>query len=70
MKTMAFVTALLLAMAICQPAAAISGSLGEPAGSIAITLIVVAMLISIGSGLTVCLYRSDVFPCFQRTVGA
>ncbi len=66
MKSLAIATALVMALALLHPAAAVEGSLGQPAGGIAIAIIVVAMLISVGSGLTVCLYRSDIIPCFQN----
>lgn len=69
MKTIAIVTALVLALALFQPAAAIEGSLGQPAGGIAIAIICVAMIISVGSSLIVCMYRNDIIPCLQNRPG-
>lgn len=70
MKAVALATALILALALFHPAAATTGTIGLEAGSIAIVLILVTVIISLGTGLTACLYRNDVFPCFQNKAGA
>ena len=70
MKTLALAATLVLALALFHPAAAITGSLAVEGGSIAIVIILVAVFISLGTGLTACLYRNDVFPCFQNKAAA
>ena len=69
MKSLAFAAALIMALALLQPAAAVEGSLGQPAGGLAIAIIVIAMLITVVSSLAVCLYRNDIIPCLQHKAG-
>ena len=69
MKASAFLIGL-LCVALCHSVSAATGTLALEGGSIAIVLICVATLISVGLGLSVCLYRSDLCPCLQRTPGS
>ena len=66
MKSMCFGAALLLALALFHPVAAATGTVGYEAGVIAIVVVLLAAVISMGIGMSVCLYRNDLIPCLAN----
>ena len=53
----------------CSPRLGVTGSVGLEAGIIAGILVTLVAVIGIVLGLSVCLYRNDLIPCFQNTAG-
>lgn len=66
MNKLGLAAALVLALALFHPVAATTGTVGYEAGVIAIVVVLLATLISMGIGLSVCLYRNDLIPCFAN----
>lgn len=66
MKSLGLAAALVLALALFHPVAATTGTVGYEAGVIAIVVVLLAAIISMGIGLSVCLYRNDLIPCFAN----
>jgi len=54
---------LLLALAWFSPVSAITGTLGLEGGAIAIVIVLLATLISMGIGLGTCFYKNDLCTC-------
>ena len=51
----------------CSPTVGTTGSVGLEAGIIAGILICIVAVVGIVLGLSACLYRNDLIPCFQNT---
>lgn len=66
MNKLGLAAALVLALALFHPVAAATGTVGYEAGVIAIVVVLLATLISMGIGLSVCLYRNDLIPCLAN----
>lgn len=66
MKLMGFAAALVLAMTLFHPVAATTGTVGYEAGVIAIVVVLLILVVSMGIGLSVCLYRNDLIPCLAN----
>lgn len=66
MNKLGLAAALVLALALFHPVAATTGTVGYEAGVIAIVVVLLATIISMGIGLSVCLYRNDLIPCLAN----
>lgn len=66
MKSSGLAAVLVLALALFHPVAATTGTVGYEAGVIAIVVVLLATVISVGIGLSVCLYRNDLIPCLAN----
>lgn len=66
MNKLGFVTALFFILALFNPALAITGTLAVEGGAIAITLILIAVLVSAGIGLGTCVYKNDLCTCGRK----
>ena len=66
MKLLGFAAALVMAMALFHPVAATTGTVGYEAGVIAIVVVLLILIVSMGIGLSVCLYRNDLIPCLAN----
>lgn len=54
----------------CSPQLGVTGSIGLEAGIIAGIIVTLVAVIGIVLGLSVCLYRNDLIPCFQNAASA
>lgn len=66
MNKLGLAAALVLALALFHPVSAATGTVGYEAGVIAIVVVLLATIISMGIGLSVCLYRNDLIPCLAN----
>lgn len=51
----------------CSPKLGVTGSIGLEAGIIAGILVCIVAVVGIVLGLSACLYRNDLIPCFQNS---
>lgn len=51
----------------CSPSLGVTGSIGLEAGIIAGILVCIVAVVGVGVGLSACLYRNDLIPCFQNS---
>lgn len=66
MNKLGSVSVLLLMLALFNPALAATGSLALEGGSIAIVLMLIALLVAVGIGLGTCVYKNDLCSCSKK----